>query len=113
MNDWKADVIKAIAGSKTISGGGSFFEDGRYLLEVKKLVLQKGYKGESFVAEFVVKESHQKEDGVHPAPVGAERSCVFMLSGGSGAKGASEMAKHNVKSLALALAKTTEAQLAA
>ncbi len=82
--------------TSSASGGGTLIRDGKYLFMLSKVIGEKKYKGETFIAEFVVMRSEAVEEGVTPNAPGTLCSYVVNLDRNESAAG-------NVKSLVLAL----------
>lgn len=61
--------------SQSASGGGSYFKEGVFLVQLKKSFGKKGFKGETFIAELKVLESDNEK-----IKVGTTRSFVQKLS---------------------------------
>jgi hypothetical protein len=109
------DVFAQIANAKA-SGGGTYINDGKYLHEVRRLILEKMHTGICFVAELIVREAEpvevpdnmRKPDEIgkviNPNKVGAEVSIVFNMTKQDSAAG-------NAKALLLAIDGTPESEV--
>lgn len=109
------DVFAQIANSKA-SGGGTYINDGKYLFEIRRLILEKMHTGICFVAELIVRESEPVEvpadlqkpteigKPILPNKVGAEVSVVFNMT-------KQESAAGNAKALLLAIDGTPESDV--
>lgn len=67
-------------------GSGQYFGEGKFLLRVKSVKVNKGFKGDAFIAEFDVLQSEQSPDasGKMHDPPGAIRSWVVKLQNQNG-----------------------------
>ncbi len=114
------DTFDAIA-KASASGGGDNLKDGRYILAIREVVLQQGFKGKSFIVRFQVVHAEPQlgmfELGgqpvaagtpgaiqVTPNAVGSTPSCAWVLDDSN------PKAKQNVKQFMLALSNEREAE---
>lgn len=69
-----------------VFGSGQFFKEGKFLLRVKSIKVNKGFKGNAFIAEFDVLQSEQQPgaDGKQADPPGSIRSWVVKLDNANG-----------------------------
>lgn len=83
----RAEMLQKSA-EATASSVGNYLRDGRGRLAVKKLEFSSGYKGDRFVASFVVvssqkipvySEKQQKALDIEPNPAGTDVDLVWML----------------------------------
>ena len=90
----RAALLKKMAAAKAAGGGGNKVRDGQYVLVVKALKIEEGFKGQRFVADFYVKSSKKipvqsAKNGamvdVEPNPAGSFVSVVQMLTKHEGA----------------------------
>ena len=78
------DIAAQIAGSRA-SNGGNFIRDGRGVLVIKKISIEKLYEGQTFIAELCVVESapsgekDEKGQEIQPNPVGSTVSFIQQL----------------------------------
>jgi hypothetical protein len=76
--------------------GSSIIKDGRYILEIDKLMIETKTGGTFFIAEMIVREAQPLVEGVQPNAVGSKASYVQNLDKHQSAPG-------NVKAFLLSL----------
>lgn len=74
--DAEFDSFYDSAAKAQLVGGGTWFEYGTYVAVITNVMLQKGYKDMSYIAEFRVLGSAQLDPAVTPARPGSTRSLV-------------------------------------
>lgn len=99
MGGLSAEDARDLWQAKT-SGSGTYISDGNYVFAVKRLLVNKGYKGRFLIGEFLVLDSERVNPDAAPNAVGTECSVAFQLDG-AGRKGSAQ--KGNAKDLMCAL----------
>lgn len=74
------EIAAQVKAAKT-TGGGNFFKPGKGTLIVREIKLQDGFKGRSFIAEFLVEASTATEAGKEPNAPGSSVSKIEKLTG--------------------------------
>jgi len=101
-----------LAGARA-ANGGNFIRDGRGVLMIKRVTVEKLYKGQTFIAEMEVIDSHESGDKdekgqlIPPNPVGSTVSFIQQLDARP------ETAFGNAKAFLLAAAEEEEDQITA
>ena len=88
-------LLQKIADART-TAGGDWIRDGRYTLQVKRILLEDKYKGTSFICELVVVAAAAINPAVAPNAVGTCSSFVYNIEKNESAAG-------NAKTFLLAL----------
>jgi hypothetical protein len=91
-------------GQASATGGGNYLRPGKYVLRLKRADLKQGFKGESFVTEWLVKsaEALANENDESPNTVGSTVSMVSNFK--------NRMAVGNVKAMILGMLGEKESQ---
>lgn len=95
-------LLKKIAEAKT-NAGGNIIKEGKYLLEIEKIILEQMNSGMCFIVEFHVLEAMKINPAVEPNAIGSKCSMVVNLDGAGKLS-----APGNIKSFTLALLGFTE-----
>jgi hypothetical protein len=74
------EIAADVKAAKT-AGGGNYIKPGKGVLIVREIKLQKGFKGKSFIAEFLVESSQATDAGKEPNSPGSSCSKIEMLTG--------------------------------
>ena len=74
------EIAAQVKAAKT-TGGGNFIKPGKGVLIVREIKLQDGFKGRSFIAEFLVESSTATEAGKEPNAPGSSVSKIEKLTG--------------------------------